>query len=276
MCIINLPAEVTQTKILVAPNADKTRQITVYCNKVATQENNVMILPVPYPSSVEFIDLSDYNYLFSDLEKNFAKPIARSYGLTTNSLSFDSESIKVVDVGSYQCSLVKKFPDLDRLNSQVFGKIEDHIKFILKKYYLSFGFVVCRLKSGNRYAYHPIAYSHKMLNNNKLFVPTRHQHNQDSHSTSWVSSLSNYYPFPNVFSTNSHNQIHDEEFEADWDHEIYSFNTNKKAGNQTVTDTHLYFKKEKIPNFDFGKIHCLNRLDIHGNYDNRDVILGTG
>ena len=34
-------------------------------------KNNVMILPVPYPDTIEFIDLSNYTNIFEDCQKSF-------------------------------------------------------------------------------------------------------------------------------------------------------------------------------------------------------------
>lgn len=55
MCILNEDSNVTATKIFVAPDKTKTKQLTVYSNQVGSESNNnMMILPVPYPNTVKF------------------------------------------------------------------------------------------------------------------------------------------------------------------------------------------------------------------------------
>ena len=59
MCIISNAVEnVSNTKILIATNLSTNRQLTVYSNTVANiSHNNAMILPVPYPQTIQFHDL---------------------------------------------------------------------------------------------------------------------------------------------------------------------------------------------------------------------------
>ena len=106
MCIINLPARVSATRIFVSPNVDNTRQLTVYSNSVMTEkEGNVMILPVPYPDSVKFIDLSNYVKIFDDLEESFKEnEMSLSFGYATNSMK-SRGYVPTIDVGSYRISL---------------------------------------------------------------------------------------------------------------------------------------------------------------------------
>ncbi len=48
------------------------RQLTVYSNSIGnTNKDNIMILAVPHPESVEYIDLSDYQELFDDIYNDF-------------------------------------------------------------------------------------------------------------------------------------------------------------------------------------------------------------
>ena len=62
MCLISTEIQqVSKTKILVAPNSDNTRQLVVYSNYVNNVSNsNAMVLPVPLPHTIKFIDLSKY------------------------------------------------------------------------------------------------------------------------------------------------------------------------------------------------------------------------
>ena len=255
MCIINEEAIVSKTQLFVSPNIDKTRQITVYANNVSTESrNNMMILPVPYPNSVKFIDLSEYSSIFRDLERSFDDGVddACLFG----GGSSNSRSLNVVDVGSYKATLAKTHEELDLIDKDVFGIVADKIKNILYKYQGEkvpgpFGYIVCKLKTGS-VNYHPFAYEHQMTNDKMLFVPTRHEHNDGPRM-----QMSGRYE-------------KDPENMARWDHSIYSFNTDKSSGtNGGFGNISLRFKN--IP-FEFGPIYSFHKLIIEGLSKNGDVV----
>ena len=250
MCIINEPAEVHETEILVSPHSNGTDQLTVYANNVQTESNNnMMLLPVPYPNTVEFINLENYQSIFKDLEKSFDKNYG-SFGRKSK-----SRSLGVVDVGSYKATLVPTHADLDRIDPDVFGVVQNKIKVILKENYQdlpsSFGYIICKLNSGTVVKYHPFAYKHKMVVNKEgkkvLFIPTRHEHGDKK-------TLIEDIP------------------EADWDHAIYSLNTSMQAGNRTQYHRSVELKMNKVPKFDFGNIHTINKKVIKGVHANNDLI----
>ena len=236
MCIVNEPAQIAQTQIFVSPNFDKTRQLTCYTNHVMTQStNNVMILPVRNSKSVKFHNLEKYPEIFNDLEKNF-KERSRGFGME---LSYNSSnSLDVFDVGSYKVSLAHSLDDLDRLNPRHFATVNKNIKKLLTTYYqttsqINWGFVVCKLDPGKMKEYHPIAYSNTLNSGEDLFVPTRHHHND---------------------------QIgYHEEKVSHWDHDIYSFNTAKKAGNCRVNSPGNHLKVDQI-DFDFPEFKSINKF----------------
>ena len=62
MCIISKEVNaVSKTKLFASLDDTGTRQLTVYSNQVDTDtSDNAMILPVPNPNTVEFVDLSEY------------------------------------------------------------------------------------------------------------------------------------------------------------------------------------------------------------------------
>lgn len=285
MCIINEPARVTKTQIFVAPNANKDKQLTVYCNKVMTDStNNVMILPVPNPDSVKFHDLSDYKDIFDDLAKTFA---VSTRGLKSYTLSFSNSTeqyLPTIDVGSYRITLVPNVASLNAINPHEFGTVRAHIKRIMRKYYASgFGFVVCKLIPGKETEYHPLAYSHNLRSDGNLFVPTRHQHNgHNGHDNgpggydgdfSRVNFLETRtmpprpYPIASFVAKES-----EEELESDWDHEIYSFNTTSDSGNVPASTRRVYLKPNKIPDFDLGSCKTCHKFEIHGIHENCDVM----
>jgi hypothetical protein len=259
MCCINEDALVSDTQLLVASNSNKTSQLTVYSNNVDTNStNNMMILPVPNPETIKFIDLSDYTRLFRDLNLNFIKQYAKgSRGAVF--LNSYSSSLKVHEVGSYLATIVPTHQQLNNIDRNTFGTVNKFLSDTLSKYYQkdvddNFGYIVCKLKSGN-HGYHPFAYTHKIANDGKLFVPTRHLHGSSD--------------FNSMFG-NSNNEQH-----ADWDHQIFSFNTVSESGNSTNYNNHEnYVNFNKIP-FNFGTIHSLNKLEIKQQNQNDDLNFNT-
>ena len=84
--------------------------------------------------------------------------------------------------------------------------------------------MVCKLKSGSE-NYHPIAYSHQIYQKDRMFVPTRHHHDNQ------VETVSHY------------------------DHNIYSINTKSLCGSHSESWNHSFLiKRQKIPNFQFHEI----------------------
>jgi hypothetical protein len=247
MCIINHPAHVRETLIFVAPDITNTKQITVYSNEVQTASpNNLMILPVPFPETVKFIDLTMYESIFKDLDLAF-HVFTRSAGSAKSKLS-------VVSVGSYLVTLAMNIEDLDNLDQEVFGSVDPKIMDMLKKHYIGlipFGFIICKLETGPEKKYHPFAYSHHMMRSSDkpvLFVPTRHAHGK------------------------GHTRIVDDvEMEDGWDHEIYSFNTGPGCGNRNQQrDLHLQY--DLIPDFKFRPLPTVNKQVIVGSHPNDDYV----
>ena len=169
MCMISTEIEsVSKTKIMVAPNHNNTRQLTVYSNHVANVSNsNAMVLPVPLPQTLQFIDLSEYKDLFEDCAKCFYNPHKMySLNLSTNSYSMaDNMPLKVFNVGSYQVSLAMTLEQISRVDSRVFelspGLEQNLQTFYYDKYW---GFIICKLNLGPE-SYHPLAYSHQIIDN---------------------------------------------------------------------------------------------------------------
>jgi hypothetical protein len=173
MCIITDEIkEVTNTEILVGINKDQKEQLTVYSNKTINYTpNNFMILPVPTDISdqIRFIDLTGIE-VFSKLEQLFKPEFAQSYGmLSTNSLG--KGDIEYHSVGSYDvfvCKTLQSIINNFSVNAKVMG--------LLGKYYANgFAFLLCKLKSGKEFKYHPLAYVHK-IRHQDIFIPTKHLH----------------------------------------------------------------------------------------------------
>jgi hypothetical protein len=195
MCMFSRAViHVGKTKLYVSCSKDHKRQLTVYSNQVNSPAANAMILAVPNPESIEFVDLSTYPQLFNDLKRCFAAPpAARSRSLASSS---KDARLVVHDVGSFRASIALSAEDLDRADPSVFT-MPAGLCDLLETHYAGkgMGFVVCQLKDGN-HDYHPFAYSHNVAADDALFVPTLHYHEHPGKAPSSKPG-------------------------ADWDHEIY-------------------------------------------------------
>jgi hypothetical protein len=217
MCIIQGQTEsIAKTKILVAPLQDGKSQLTVYCNTVSLKtKGGAMILPFPQ-GDCDLVDLSAYATLFKDLNR-LCWPVTKSRGfrgmtLSTNSLS---DSLEVKQVGSYKASVVPGLEDFSRLRKDVFVVDPKVYEFLGTKYPEGYGFVVCQLDQNKEY--HPFGYTHSKLPDGRMFVPTMHYHD---HGSSDEKSNTMYRP-P---SWRHRAQTPPGEV-AEWDHEIYTWNT---------------------------------------------------
>jgi hypothetical protein len=144
-----------------------------------------MILPVPHPDSVVLETV--HSTLFDECRSSVDHGRGGSRG----------EQLEVIEHGSYRVVLAKSLLDTDRVPSD-FLTLSDDVKTFLSENYGSgpFGFLLCKLKAGAT-EYEPFAYSHKILEANRLFVPTKHFHVHRDASSS------------------------DASMADDWDHDVY-------------------------------------------------------
>jgi hypothetical protein len=215
MCMVNGPVKtIGATKIFTAPSEDGTRQLTVYSNKVDSPADNAMVLPVPFPDSVQLHDFSAYSKLFNDLDSCFAQVKSKTLSANFSAAAGARGPLAVFRVGSYDASIVPSVSDFDRLDARVFT-LNPSLGQVLRQNYGTIqgtpvGFIVCKLRSG-AHTYHPFAYSHARPNN-RLFVPTRHFHPHDG---------------SRFFHADG----------DDWDHVVYTVNTDLSAGGRPFTNT---------------------------------------
>lgn len=104
MCSFEVEA-IDNTKILVARvfnqgedvDENSWSQLTVYSNQVQNEnQDNMMIVAVPHPESVEFVDLSHYEDIFIDMGDDFVEEQSRSKMVTDSMNNDDSKnSLKV-------------------------------------------------------------------------------------------------------------------------------------------------------------------------------------
>ena len=169
MCIITDEIkEVTNTEILVGLCKNQKEQLTVYSNKtVNLTPENFMILPVPTDISdqIKFIDLTGID-VFSKLEQLFDP---RENLSSMNSIT--NRDVEYYNVGSYDVFVCKNLSAIVRN-----FKIGNEVIELLDKYYAyQFAFLLCKLKNGKEYKYHPLAYVHN-IRDQTLFIPTKHLH----------------------------------------------------------------------------------------------------
>ena len=186
MCLISTEIEsVSNTNILVAPNFDNTRQLVVYSNHInnVSGESNAMVLPVPFPHTIKFIDLSTYVNLFEDCAKCFYNP-NMSFNLSFSSNSSnarDDKPLQIFNVGSYKVSIAMNLEQIKKVDSKIF-KLSTGLNQTLQTFYHQpyWGFIICKLNLGPE-KYHPFAYSHQIIDS-KIYIPTRHYHQEVSWS----------------------------------------------------------------------------------------------
>lgn len=244
MCIILNPVDqVKKTKLFVLPNMDKTRQMTIYSNVVASQNQNMMILPVPNGEDLELLPFR-YKNLFVDLDYSVRKP--RGFGMVSDEmLTFSrAATLEIIDHGSYRVSIAPKLQDLLRLDQSVFPMTESLYTFFQKHYTSEFSYLCCVLKPGLQ-EYEPLCYSHPMHSSGRLFVPTLHYH---------------VHPYGRIDTTS-----------ADWDHLIYSADTttNANLGHASKNENSVlweYFPPEFQKRKDC-PIRCAGLTGYHANRD---------
>lgn len=201
--------EVHGTKIFVAPDMEG-RQLTVYENLVALPgkkgtakaggpPNNAMILPVPC-GRVQVLDLSKHKAIFKSLSLAFPKETQEQARNKSRSVGGNAaEKLVVKEIGDYLVSVAPRLEDLGKIDPKHFSVVPGVVD-LLGKHYADFSFVVCRFKDcvteGS-----PIGYVHERLADGRLFIPTRHSHGGEEEASG----------------------------EADWDHDIYTGNTEREG-----------------------------------------------
>jgi hypothetical protein len=164
--------------------------MTVYQNQVSTGKPALMILPVPYSESIRFEEaVMKTPDFFGHCERSFniLETVSMTRSLSANSSS-PKTYLEVRNVGPYAVSVATCVEDIQRLDPSVFQLEEDLVSLLHGNYSSPFGFLCCVLRRGEQ-KYEPLAYSHRRLLSNKLFIPTRHYHTHPSSIHGWFSSL---------------------------------------------------------------------------------------
>lgn len=311
MCMISKEIKaVASTKIFSGVNSEQSKQITIYANTVDnSSRNNAMVLPVPFPNSVNFHNLEKYKEFFSDCESCFLNTIDVMKNILTNSYGakgISQSPLAIYDIGSYKVSLAHSLEDLKRVDTTVF-ELSKGLDETLKKYYSNpiFGFIICRLADGNE-KYHPFAYSHNIAGG-KVFIPTRHYHDENisffynnydmfTNKAYGSTNIDNSPMFNSWSPASSTNKLlgnnptdrfnlqrsdPKSDFADDWDHEIYLYNidvgSNKEIKKMNTCketwsgEVNINLKKM---DFDLDRdCRVFNKIEITGNKPNIDIIL---
>ncbi len=249
MCIVPFPVNsIESTKIFVLPSMDRKRQMTFYKNDVDSIDENLMILPFYGSQSLQLHKVR-YKAMFDDLKKSVFQPPTRSYPMyeiaATASLSRSFEPLPVISHGSYLVSIAETLNDLKRVNPTVFDLPPDILPFFANHYTSDFGYLVCKLKEG-KHNYEPLCYSHSLMSNGKLFVPTLHYHDHGQGAKT---------------------------DKADWDHIIYSVGTTKMANRDYMSYKENKLLWNRFPEeYRVGKDSPVRCAEIYGNYPNKDIV----
>ena len=149
MCIIINPIDtIYNTKIIISIN-DELEQLTIYSNCINNKDKiNYMILPVPNPNTVEFIniDLSTLN------------------NLTQHNFIDDNIYIK-------QYTNIILYKSYNELISNELFNLDKYINELINYSNKLWGFIVCQIDIGN-FQYMPLCYKHKMIVSH-IFIPTK-------------------------------------------------------------------------------------------------------
>ena len=282
MCILALPVRsVRNTRIFVGTNTEGDRQLTVYemaVELVARRQaanstespGNAMILPVPAgaPEQIDLIDMTEAKDFFDALERCFQPMTLGIKSRGGGSRGF----LEVHQVGSYNVSIANSYEELDLINPAVFT-LSDDAKQVLGSQYSrldgpKFCFVVAQLRESGQF--HPLAFSHPIADDGKLFIPTKHEHG---------------LKIPGVPEESLRGR-------AAWDHHIFHQSTatydeqprskdrTERVGNQNRSgqiDQTLAYLAEQVPElepyFDRGQQCRLARTEFKGVLKNIDLRL---
>lgn len=187
MCCFSGPVkDVSGTKIF-ARGGKGGREFVVYEMEFEAAADVAMILPLPVPAKtlegdVRFLDLSEYEHFFSDLEAGFPAPLrspaAGAFGLGGGGLG-GAPNLAVVEVGEFEASFVPTVADFARLDERFRLPADTWLKSLPQ--YKEFGFAVFKLKSGH-HKVHPMAFDFPRRNPLPLFFPTVHIHDGEVHA----------------------------------------------------------------------------------------------
>ena len=204
---------ISKTNIFVALNSTKTRQMVIYSYP---NDEQTMILPVPYPDTFQFHEMNKIPDFFERVSNSFVS--IASLGRKKKV----KPRIKVSEMGGYLVSIVPRLVDLSRVN-KIFFSISEELKERLREKYSQcyWGFIVFALEKGYK-QHKPFAYSHAVLNH-QLLIPSRH--------------CSNKIDNRSIFRKISDALRFKKDDYCEWSHAIYLYNCGKSGNNCVELNT---------------------------------------
>jgi hypothetical protein len=247
MCCFSRPVNLVANTNIFARAGKDNRQFLVYSMTLSSKEDLAMILPIPTPKDakeddVKFINLEKYADFFKDMLAGFPMPKAPRGG-GGKSDGDNSNTLKVVEVGSYEASFVPRVKDFTRLDERF--RLPMDVWDKLPKY-KEFGFAVFKLKKGASNV-HPMAFDFPRADAKKLFFPTVHIHD---------------------------GKVHDK---ASFDHWLFcqtgdSATTDVVKWEESPQPAGLFMKIDKAEGLLLKDAHCY-RLRMKGELKNEDVLV---
>lgn len=185
MCCFSGPVRSVSSTRIFGRLSGTGSQYLAYQMKFDSEKKNAMILPLPTPPSgdedaVRFIDLSEYDSFFKDLNRGFPKQRRLNSRAMPPSGAIDSPlKLEVHRVGNFDASFVPSMDDFDRLDprfvisKEIWAKLPE---------YKDWGFAVFQLHqlSGQP---HPMAFEFKTRLTDTIYFPTVHIHDGQVHAT---------------------------------------------------------------------------------------------
>lgn len=180
-CFAQAVNHVRNTKIFARLTSEQ-MQVLAYSMHYETDVPNAMILPLPTTGredSLRFIDLSDYDYIFNDLQRGFPKKRSLFSNVLPTAGVLDSKSaaLKVQKVGNFVASFAPSVDDLARLDPRFVIPKETWKKI---PSYDGYGFAVFQLDEAASKT-HPMAMEFESSLKEKVFFPTLHIHDGEIH-----------------------------------------------------------------------------------------------
>lgn len=247
MCCFSRAVDLVADTNIFARSSKDGRQFLVYSMMMSAKEDLAMILPLPTPKdakedAVKFINLEKYAEFFKDMLTGF--PVPR--GLSRDDKPKDdrpNNTLKVVEVGSFEASFVPQVKDFTRLDERFRLPVEVWDKL---PQYKDSGFTVFKLKKGASKV-HPMAFEFPRANPKQLFFPTVHIHD---------------------------GMVHDK---ADFDHWLFCQKSDGDATDlmkwtESAQPAGMFMKIDKAEGLLLKDAHC-NRLRMKGKLKNEDVLV---
>ncbi len=190
MCIFSAPVTVVAGTCIVVGETNNDKVRIVYSNKVACDNNNIMILPVD-ANNVELVELpKDYESFGDDLANEYQQYHDYLYpkqAMKNMTNSYDTNNVEIIKYGPYDVSLTKS---LNNVNWNHFGGLNNKKKFydLMTKKYPDHLFLIAKMRSNLNKTEPkiPICYDYKPKNDNNIMLPTFHIHDGKQESDpSW-------------------------------------------------------------------------------------------